>query len=101
MDLGNQQPEIAHKTPEIHENLRAVAIARNVDYLDRMTTLRIVELEELLRVANETVARLTLANAGLTGDLNDAQRSAKKLKRKSRNAERDFKGQLAVALRGR
>ena len=66
-----------------------------------MTTLGITELEELLRVANEAVARLTLANAGLTGDLNDAQRVAKKLKRKSRRSENDFKVQLAVALRGK
>ena len=66
-----------------------------------MTTLCIAELEELLRVANESVARLTLANNTLAGDLNHLQRVAKKLKRKSRSSEREFKDQLAVALRGR
>jgi hypothetical protein len=79
----------------------AVAIAGNVAYQWRMTTLGIPELEELLRVANVDVARLTLANATLSGDLDHLQRVAKKLKRKTRSSERDFKAQLATALRGR
>jgi hypothetical protein len=66
-----------------------------------MTTQGVPELEELLRVSNESVARLTLANATLTGDLDHLQRVAKKLKRKSRTSERDFKAQLATAQRGR
>jgi len=78
-----------------------VAIAGHPAYPWRMTTLGITELEELLRVANESVARLTLANATLTGDLSHLQRVAKKLKRKSRTSEREFKDQLATALRGR
>lgn len=78
-----------------------VAIAGNVAHLGRMPTLSLPELEELLRVANETVARLTMANATLTSDLDHLQRVAKKLKRKSRTSERDFKVQLATALRGR
>ncbi len=78
-----------------------VAIDGNVAYQGCMTTLGIVELEELLRVANEAVARLTLSNATLTSDLSQLQRVAKKLKRKTRSSERDFKEQLAVALRAR
>jgi hypothetical protein len=66
-----------------------------------MTTPAILELEELLRVANAAVAQLTLANATLTSDLDHLQRVAKKLKRKSRSSERDFKAQLATALQGR
>jgi len=66
-----------------------------------MTTQGIPEPEELLRVSNESVARLTLANATLTGDLTHLQRVAKKNKRKSRSSERDLKDQLATALRGR
>ncbi len=67
----------------------------------RMTNPGLVELTELLRVANATVARLTLANAGLTVDLNQLQRVTKKLKRNTRRSERDFKDQLATAMRGR
>jgi hypothetical protein len=66
-----------------------------------LTTLEIPELEELLRVANEAVARLTLANAVLTKDVNQLQRVAKKLKRKTRRSENNHKVELAAALRGR
>lgn len=66
-----------------------------------MTTLGIPELEELLRVANEAVARLTLANVVLTSDLNQLQRVAKKLKRKTRRSENTHKVELAAAMRGR
>ena len=66
-----------------------------------MTTLGIAELEQQLLTANAAVARLTLSNAELTSDLSHLQRVAKKLKRKTRSSERDFKAQLTVALRGR
>jgi hypothetical protein len=78
-----------------------VAIDRCPAHWWRMTTLNLTELEELLRLANEAVARLTLANTRLIHDLDEVQRVAKKLKRKSRRSERDFKDQLAVAQRGR
>jgi hypothetical protein len=66
-----------------------------------MTTLGITELEELLRVANEAVARLTLANAGLTRDVDQLERVAKKLKRKTRRSETNHKMELAAAIRAR
>ena len=78
-----------------------VAIAGERAYQGDMTTLGIPELEELLRVANEAVAKLTLANAELAGDLNQLERVAKKLKRKTRRSENNHKVELAAALRGR
>ena len=90
-----------HRVPNPRNPAMVVAIAGSQDYSWRMTTLGITELEELLRAANETVVRLTLANTTLTSDLNHLQRATKKLKRKSRSNERDFKDQLATALRGR
>jgi hypothetical protein len=78
-----------------------VAIVDEVAYQRGMTTLGIPELEELLRVANEAVARLTLANAELTGDVHQLERVAKKLKRKTRRSENTHKVELAAAMRGR
>ena len=78
-----------------------VAIGEEVAYQGTMTTLGITELEELLRVANESVARLTLANAGLTSDLDQLERVTKKLKRKTWRSENNHKVELAAALRGR
>jgi len=78
-----------------------VAIVGEYPYQGFMSTLGIIELEELLRVANESVARLTLANDGLIRDLDQLQRVTKKLKRKTRRSESNHKVELAAALKAR
>ena len=66
-----------------------------------MSEQRILELEQQLVAANESVAKLTSANATLTSDLSDAQVRNKKLRRSAKNDERAFREQLAVAQRHR
>jgi uncharacterized coiled-coil protein SlyX len=58
---------------------------------------RIAELELQLVTANTALAELTLANAGLTERLADADQRNKKLKRNARSDESSFRSQLAVA----
>ncbi len=58
---------------------------------------RILELEQQLLAAGESVTRLTLANAELTKQLSDAETRNKKLKRNSRNDESTLRSELAVA----
>ncbi len=62
-----------------------------------MQAQRILELEQLLLTANETVANLTLANGELTTRLSDAESRNKKLKRSSRADESSLRSQLEVA----
>jgi chromosome condensin MukBEF ATPase and DNA-binding subunit MukB len=58
---------------------------------------RIVELEQLLVAANQSVAALTQANAELTRQVAEAEARNKKLKRSSRNGESILKDQLTAA----
>ena len=62
-----------------------------------MSATRILELEQQLLTAGESIARLTLANAELTKQLSDAETRNKKLKRNSRNDESTLRSELAVA----
>lgn len=66
-----------------------------------MFEARIKELELQLAGVNESMAKLVLANAGLTTQLADAEVRNKRLKRSSRQDESSFKDQLAVAQRNR
>lgn len=66
-----------------------------------MSEERIKELEGLLVTAHESVAKLTLTNADLTRQLDDAETRNRKLKRTSRNDASAFRDQLAVAQRHR
>ena len=65
-----------------------------------MPEQRIKELEQQLLTANETVARLTLANTGLTSDLASAELQWKKLRRSSRRDESTLKDKLVTAQKG-
>ena len=58
---------------------------------------RIHELEQQLLIANEAVAKLTLANAELTKQLSSADTQNKKLKRSSRRDESSLRQQLTAA----
>ena len=62
-----------------------------------VSATRILELEQQLLTAGESVARLTLANTELTKQLSDAETRNKKLKRNSRNDESTLRSELAVA----
>ena len=62
-----------------------------------MPQARIIELEALLSVANDTVVKLTRTNADLTQQVADAEMRNKKLKRNSRNDESALKQQLTDA----
>lgn len=62
-----------------------------------MHEARILELEQLLSAANDTVAQLTRANAELTRQVADAEMRNKKLKRNSRNEEGALKQQITDA----
>jgi len=66
-----------------------------------MPEQRIIELEHQLLTANESVAKLTLANTELTKQVSDAEVRNRKLKRSSRKDESSFKEQLAVARSNR
>lgn len=57
----------------------------------------VLELEQQLLVANETVARLTLANTGLIKQTSDAEVRNKKLRRSARQDESSFRQQLSAA----
>jgi hypothetical protein len=58
---------------------------------------RILELQQLLAAANDTVGKLTQANADLTRQVAEAEMRNKKLKRNSRNDESALKQQLSDA----
>lgn len=58
---------------------------------------RVAELEQLLAVANETIAKLTVTNTELTKQVSDAETRNRKLKRSSRKDESNFKDQLLLA----
>lgn len=62
-----------------------------------MHEARILELEQLLSAANDTVAQLTRANTELTRQVADAEMRNKKLRRNSRNDESALKQQLTDA----
>lgn len=62
-----------------------------------MHQARILELEQLLSAANDTVAQLTRANAELTRQVSDAEARHKRLKRSARNGESVLKDQLTAA----
>ena len=74
-----------------------VAIARQREHALCMMEERILELEQLLVTANESVTRLTLANTELTLQLSAADSRNKKLKRNARNDESSLRSQLATA----
>ncbi len=74
-----------------------IAIDRAQAHQRDMPQARIIELEALLSVANDTVAKLTRANADLTQQVADAEMRNKKLKRNSRNDESALKQQLTDA----
>lgn len=76
------------------------AISGQPAYPCPMTDPGLIGMEQQLLAANATVARLTLTNAELTGELAQVQRVNKKLKRNARREASSFKEQLAVALRG-
>ena len=58
---------------------------------------RIHELEQQLLIANEAVAKLTLANAELTKKLSDAESHRLKQKRSAKRDESSLRQQLSVA----
>lgn len=58
---------------------------------------RVAELEQLLVVANEAIAKLTVTNTELTKQVSDAETRNRKLKRSSRKDESNFKDQLLLA----
>ncbi len=58
---------------------------------------RVAELEQLLVVANESIAKLTVTNTELTKQVSDAETRNRKLKRSSRKDESNFKDQLLLA----
>jgi uncharacterized coiled-coil protein SlyX len=58
---------------------------------------RIAELELQLVTSSDTVAKLTLVNTELTGQLAESEHRNKKLKRNARSDESTFRSQLAVA----
>jgi hypothetical protein len=62
-----------------------------------MHEARILELEQLLSAANDTIAQLTRANTELTRQVADAEMRNKKLRRNSRNDESVLKQQLTDA----
>ncbi len=62
-----------------------------------MSEQRILELEQQLLTANETVLKLTLANAELITQLSNADSRNKKLKRSARSDESSLRSQLEVA----
>lgn len=62
-----------------------------------MHQARVLELEQLLSAANESLEKLTVTNAELTRQLADAEMRNKKLKRSSRNDTGALKEQLTEA----
>jgi phage shock protein A len=78
-----------------------VAMARFCVYQGSMTEqqilARILELEQQLLAANETVAKLILSTTELTRKLSEADTRNKKLKRSSRRDESSFREQLSIA----
>ncbi len=62
-----------------------------------MSQERIAELELQLAAATAAVATLTLANTGLTEQLEESELRAKKLRRTSKRDESSLKQQLATA----
>ena len=62
-----------------------------------MHQARILELEQLLATANDSLAKLTVAITDLTRQLADAETRNKKLKRTSRNDESSLREQLTTA----
>jgi len=66
-----------------------------------MPAQRIMELEQQLVTANDTVAKLTLSVTELTAQVADAELRNKKLRRNSKNSESSFKDQLAMAQSAR
>ena len=58
---------------------------------------RILDLEQLLATANDSLAKLTAAVTDLTRQLAKAETRNKKLKRSARNGESDLKDQLSAA----
>lgn len=62
-----------------------------------MHQARILELEQLLVTANDSLAKLTVAVTDLTRQLAEAETRNKKLKRSARNGESALKDQLSAA----
>jgi hypothetical protein len=62
-----------------------------------MPAQQLIDLGLQLEIANDAVAKLTLANAELTKLLAEADTRNKKLRRNSRNDESSFQAQLATA----
>lgn len=62
-----------------------------------MQEARILELEQLLTAANDTIAQLSRSNTELTRQVADAEMRNKKLKRSSRNDESALKQQITDA----
>ncbi len=62
-----------------------------------MSQERIAALELQLAAATAAVATLTLANTGLTAQLEESELRAKKLRRNSKRDESALKQQLATA----
>jgi hypothetical protein len=62
-----------------------------------MSEQRILELEQQLLTANESLLKLTLANAELITQLSNADSRNKKLKRSARSDESSLRSQLEVA----
>jgi len=74
-----------------------VAIPPRRDYQWSVSTERILELEQQLAAANESIVKLTAANAELTRQATDADLRSKKLRRSSRRDESSLRAQLSVA----
>lgn len=62
-----------------------------------MPEQRIKDLESQLLTANETIAKLTAANAILTESVLVADVRNRKLRRSARNDESNFRDQLTIA----
>jgi cell division protein FtsB len=73
------------------------AIRRGEAHAWFMHAARILELEQLLAVANDSLAKLTETNTELTRQVADAETLNRKLKRNARNDESSLRSQLATA----
>ena len=74
-----------------------VAIRREEAHAWFMHEARILELEQLLAVANESLAKMTETNNELTVELAEAEKRNKKLKRNARSDESSLRSQLSLA----
>lgn len=77
--------------------LLVVANASVQEYFASMSAERILELEQLLAAANDSIAKLTASNTELTKQAADAELRSKKLRRNSRRDESSLRQQLTVA----